>query len=313
MEYSPWGDGADDSNTKPHRPASPDLPAFSFAHPTNVVPESDDWTDDGGGWGGALEYSVPFTSSSEIEAGREDIGEVENKQVRAEEDGRGGWGDAANDLVAREAVSDQDSPDPDTPSTIQDTASSESPTSPTSRYNTNVPAEDVEDDWGNHGHSPTLPPIADVRIDSDKEELTPRRDSGWGNESEWQPEELPPPLPSFGSSFSARSPSIREARETESESQREFDSGAGGWDGAVTQASWEGDEGELVIKNVDGAWNKQTPLEPPRVRSIVSYPWNEIHRPYFIYIMLTFPSFSRRRWLMESKGTLETLQRKPGL
>lgn len=298
MEFSPWVDGADESTTVPSRPASLELPAFSFANSATVA-ESDDWTDDGGGWGGALEYSLPAIPHLSTEARTTDSGQVENKQVREEDGGRGGWGDAAMDEEALEPVGAQDSSHSNITSTSHIRASSESLASPTPSDSAKLPAQDDGDDWGNHGHSPTLPPIPDVRIDSGEEALNaPRRDSGWGNQSEWQPEALPPPLPSFGSSFSARSPSIREGSQIGNEDQHGYNAGAGGWEGAVTQVSWEGDEAdsELVVKNVDGAWNNQTPSEPPRARSIVSNACNYVNGLYNIAIHADIPPFSRQRW-----------------
>ncbi|KAM0756233.1 hypothetical protein T439DRAFT_320931 [Meredithblackwellia eburnea MCA 4105] len=63
------------------------------------------------------------------------------------------------------------------------------------------PEQVKEDRWGGFGEDVDLPPIADLNVKEDSS----TQERGWGaDEDNWEPEEIPPPLPSFGDSFGVK-------------------------------------------------------------------------------------------------------------
>lgn len=63
-------------------------------------------------------------------------------------------------------------------------------------------SEKSEGGWAVYG-SPELPPIASLQIDPSTSSGA-GEDTGWAGDAEWQPPEIPEPLPSFGDAFGGK-------------------------------------------------------------------------------------------------------------
>ncbi|KAI5480004.1 nuclear protein export protein [Pseudohyphozyma bogoriensis] len=252
---NPWG--SDETPAPfPDRVPSPPLPSFGSAT-LNVSSQS--WGDDGG-WGGSSDDYMPSTgfgssTASGMEEYTEEV-EPEPTQASSSYDAGGGWG-PPDDLppVSSTFQSNHD----DLYSHTKDLSLNASPPSgfapspplatmdlPTFRSSSPPPAQDdgpeepveeeAEDDWGAHGQSPTLPPIADLKLPSTSPETS--RTGGWGDDDEWQPAEIPPPLPSFGDSFTKSSAGAGKTDETDE--WGDGGSWGGGQGGSQRRASAEG-------------------------------------------------------------------------
>lgn len=141
------------------------------------------------------------------------------------------------------------------PLSLSDPSSSTSASSP-------PPADSKDDDWGDYGTSPKLPPIAL----QEETASGASRDTGWGGDDEWQPAEvpLPLPLPTFGTSFGGR----QDADEGESSGGADE-----GWGGASAVPSWSfrGAEQEVEAEEQgEDDWEpKDVTLGPRSGKSLV--------------------------------------------
>lgn len=288
---SPWGEGTDFAplpSIPPKDTSSPKLPSFQSSSTAKS------WGDDGG-WGGATDdYSLEYTSASiptsELPFAP-GLSTLDSSSSR-------GWGsanspelppiarlpassdNAVEDLSVSELflgppssvapilaspLSQGFAPSPTfTSATLPTTyethlADKEDDELPRGELQTPEGEED-EDDWGGHGASPTLPPI--VLPSTVKESPEVGRGGGWGNDEEWQPAEIPAPLPTFGSSFQA------DLKPLERATNGEEGWGAGRWTGAdsVGASTHTGDN-----TNGHNEWPSEITGELYRGKSIVSF------------------------------------------
>lgn len=209
-EYSPWG--GDDALPPIKPPASPPLP--SFASPSAAASTNDSWGDDGG-WGGATDDFSTSYGAPEVQVTTED---VEISRPSSPVLG-GGWGRAESPELppisrpVPPASHHTDGPSSPTfagaPPRAEPAAFAQSSSPDLAPLSPSFPSEPPEpdlpeptrkddDDWGGHGAEVELPAIESVKTDA---EVAAGGGGGWGGEQEWQPAEIPVPLPSFGHSF----------------------------------------------------------------------------------------------------------------
>lgn len=275
---SPWA-SADDDSPLPlplPRPPSP-LPSFGAA--SSPIAGGGGWGDDGG-WGAAVDdYSTTTssafgTSSNAVgfEETTEDLDEPVQPAIASPVGSYGGgWGTTTSpprpslDLPPRSPPLDPSSSaatsNPRAPSP-PGFAPSSPPASPPASAGTAAAAEDTSAEseegaggWGGHG-SPDLPPIATLKL---AESPTETRSKGWGGEDEWQPPEIPAPLPSFGDAFGG----VKEDQDQEE----------GGWGGGGQAApSWSLPGQEEGVQDEEGeqSWNDEASQGVRRGKSIVS-------------------------------------------
>ncbi|KDE09659.1 hypothetical protein MVLG_00065 [Microbotryum lychnidis-dioicae p1A1 Lamole] len=258
QEDSPWG-SADDAlpfstSDLPRRPPSP-LPSLaSFTSSSKPVSSSGGGWGDDGGWGANVDESIVVTGGVASTSAVTLDGEGEHKLGDEEVERR-----SATVAVGKEKEEEEDMWIPPTSRTNTEdesrygahdstgmataTANGESPPLGSARPSTTTRDQDIEshhdagaggegdyDGWGEHGASPVLPPIANLRVDDEEPELD-LPDKGWGGDDDgWVPPEVPEPLPTFGDVF--------EKPTTRRESVEE------GWGGNDAVPSWNAGAGE---------------------------------------------------------------------
>ncbi|GAA6047160.1 hypothetical protein JCM3770_006929 [Rhodotorula araucariae] len=222
-ESSPWGAPGDSPTPTLPRAVSPILgyspPAAAAAF---VAPA---WSDDSGGWGGAIDDYVPGAFSSAL-----GTGDVSNSKLS--ERGDEGIGPHPSSNSSAAAGWEVESPEIPTFSTVASGASAADDATPASTgFGTSPPlppvalplpsfpsdldeaqselskdADDAGGGWG--GASPDLPPIGMLRIvapPSPTDETD--RDIGWGGaDADPVAEEDEPPLPTLGDLFTSSKP-----------------------------------------------------------------------------------------------------------
>ncbi|ORY75013.1 hypothetical protein BCR35DRAFT_353711 [Leucosporidium creatinivorum] len=277
MESSPWA-SADDDFPLPlplPRPPSP-LPSFGSTSPVGT---SGGWGDDGG-WGTAVDdYSTTsatgFGASAAaggLEETTEDLDVVEPTPTSPVGAYGGGWGGANSppshsiNLQPKspplEPVSAAEtSPRPPSPPGFAPSPPLSPVARPTSPPPASPPAEEppaeAEDDgkgWGGYG-SPELPPIATLKVEP--ESPTETRSKGWGDD-EWQPPEIPAPLPSFGDAFGGPKPVDDDEDKEE------------GWGGGQAVPNWSlpGQEGAAKEGEGEEGWEGEASQGLRRGKSI---------------------------------------------
>lgn len=215
--YSPWANSGEDNDLPlpPRRPPSP---------PLSSPLANGNWADDGGGWGSAVDdYDIPTSSyASTSAAGFEETLDDATPVPKPGSPAAGsekGWGGADSPELPRIDMSQRSYEPPDSPTRVATTGPTSSagfassppedmtpsfpraspPISP--RRGSAAESEKSEGGWGPHG-SPELPPISSLRIEP--EASADGRAGGWGGEEEWNPPDIPEPLPSFGDAFGRR-------------------------------------------------------------------------------------------------------------
>lgn len=260
--YSPWASNAHDDDYDTMA-----VPHSSMSFPTSsILTTSSTWSsandDDGGGWGTTVDDMDVFpsttnsiTTSVDLQPENQDNEALPSSRMQPESPkttSDGGWGHPADDL---DIPTLERSPTPQAAAAALDNAvdlneSTPRASSPTQqdyvpgttppispRRGSTTESDKSDGGWGVYG-SPELPPISSLQLEDPSMAIHDGGDesTGWAGDSEWQPPDIPEPLPSFGDAFERSKP------------RRASTNSGEGWVDPETVSSWKPQEQENDIE-----------------------------------------------------------------